>query len=241
MPIQRKNDRRGDALRKIKFVPHVIENALGSVEVSFGKTRVICTASLEERVPSHALERGLGWLTAEYSMLPASTGSRTPREVNRGKPSGRTQEIQRLIGRSLRAVVDLKTLNGFTLWLDCDVLEADGGTRTASITGSYVATCLALEKAKEKFSWPRVPVLEQVGAVSVGVVGGEVLLDLDYQEDSKADVDMNLVMTHSGRFVEVQATAEGKPFSDEQLMEMKKLGKKGIEELFTHQKRCLET
>ena len=236
--MERKNNRKANELREIQITPHFIENALGSVEVRFGKTRVLCTSSVEERVPNHALERGMGWLTAEYNMLPASTGARTTRERN--KISGRTQEIQRLIGRSLRSIIDLKSLNGYTLWIDCDVLQADGGTRTASITGAYVAMVLGLEKMKKKMGWSVLPILEKVAAVSVGIVGGEALLDLDYEEDVSAQVDMNLVMTDSGRFVEVQATAEGRAFTDEQLSDMKKLGRKGLDEIFTLQKRSLE-
>lgn len=240
MGFERFQGRAANALRPISIQTGVIANAAGSVELRAGGTRVICAVSIEEKVPPHALEKGVGWLTSEYGMLPAATHQRVPRESSKGKPSGRTQEIQRLIGRSLRSIVDLKSVAGVTLWVDCDVVEADGGTRTASITGAYVALALALEKLKPKYRWPTVPLLDQLAAVSVGIVGGEVLLDLDYAEDSHAEVDMNLVMTGSGRLVEVQATAEGKTFSNEQFEAMKQSASEGIRQLFAFQKAALE-
>jgi len=240
MAFERKDSRPTDALRSVTLRPNVVANALGSVEISFGSTRVLCCVSLDEKAPYHAQEKGIGWLTSEYSMLPASTSTRSTRESSRGKLSGRTQEIQRLIGRSLRAITDLKSLQGLTFWVDCDVLEADGGTRTASITGAYVALYLALEKIKGRFKISKLPLLEPIAAVSAGIVGGEVLLDLDYLEDSNAQVDMNLVMTKSGRFVEVQATGEGSSFSEEQFNLMKDFARKGIEQLFLFQEECIK-
>lgn len=232
--------RKHQALRPVQFKTGIVRNSHGSAEVSFGRTRVICTANLEEKAPPHAVEKGQGWLTAEYGMLPGSTGSRMSREASRGKQSGRTLEIQRLIGRSLRSVVDLKALANHTLWIDCDVIEADGGTRTAAITGAYVAVVAALKKCQPRFKWNALPILEKVAAVSCGVVGGEVLLDLDYVEDSNAQVDMNLVMTESGRLVEVQATGEGSAFSEEQFESLKNFAKSGIQELFQMQQKALE-
>lgn len=209
--MPRSYDRTPGQMRPVKITPHFNEHAEGSVLVEFGKTRVICTATIEDNVASWLKGKGQGWVTAEYGMLPRSTHTRTKRE--RDKVSGRTHEIQRLIGRSLRTVVDLKRLGERTITVDCDVIQADGGTRTASVTGGYVALVLAVEKLKTRLKWIDTPVLDQVAAVSVGMKGGEVLVDLDYVEDSGCDVDMNFVMTGKGEFVEVQGTGEHKAFS----------------------------
>jgi ribonuclease PH len=204
-----------------------------------GNTRVLCAASVEETVPQFLRGSGRGWVTAEYAMLPRATASRTPREVTKGHPSGRTQEIQRLIGRSLRSVVDLAALGDRSVVVDCDVLQADGGTRTASITGAYVALVLALKQLVQFGALKALPLLDHVAATSVGIVGGAPVLDLCYDEDSTAEVDMNIVMTGSGRFVELQATAEKTPFNDTQLSEMLAIGKRGILDLVDIQKQTL--
>ena len=215
--------RRADELRPIDVVPDFVEQADGSVLISFGKTRVLCTATIEESVPRWLYGKGQGWMTAEYSMLPASTGERTPRAVSRGRPDGRTVEIQRLIGRAVRAVTDFQALGERTLWLDCDVLQADGGTRCAAISGAYVAARRALDRFGLAKAMPG-----SVAAVSLGIVGDELLLDLDYSEDSAADVDLNVVLTGDGRLVEVQATAERAPFGREELDELLELAARGI-------------
>jgi len=217
--------RRPDRLRPVDVIPDFIEQAHGSVLISFGKTRVLCTATIEDGVPRWLVGTGRGWMTAEYGMLPASTGERTAREARLGRQSGRTVEIQRLVGRSLRAAYDLEKLGERTLWLDCDVLQADGGTRTAAITGAWIA----LARAAKRMGLAE-PV-DRVGAVSVGIVGGESLLDLDYEEDSSADVDMNVVMRGDGMLIEVQATAERNAFSREQLDGLIDLAAAGIERL----------
>jgi ribonuclease PH len=222
--------RRPDELRPIDAAPDFVEQAHGSVLISFGKTRVLCTATVEEGVPRWLAGGGRGWLTAEYGMLPASTGDRTAREARSGRQGGRTVEIQRLIGRSLRAAYDMEKLGERTVWLDCDVLQADGGTRTAAITGAWIA----LARAARRMGLPEPA--DQVGAVSVGIVGGEPLLDLDYEEDSSAEVDMNVVMRGDGRLIEVQATAERNAFSREQLAALLDLASAGIEELATIQR-----
>jgi ribonuclease PH len=222
--------RRLDELRPIEVVPDFVEQAHGSVLISFGRTRVLCTATVEEGVPRWLVGSGRGWLTAEYGMLPASTGERTQREARSGRQGGRTVEIQRLVGRSLRAAYDLEELGERTVWLDCDVIQADGGTRTAAITGAWIA----LARAARKMAFP-LPA-QQVAAVSVGIVAGEALLDLDYEEDSSAEVDMNVVMLGDGRLVEVQATAERNAFSREQLDELTDLAAAGIERLTAIQK-----
>ncbi len=214
-------------------------NAEGSCLASMGNTRVICTASIDENVPRWMQGRGTGWVTAEYSMLPRSTDERVPREVNKGRPSGRTQEIQRLIGRSLRAVTDMSMLGERTVWLDCDVLQADGGTRTASITGAFVALSLAFNSLIDKGSLAESPMIDSVAAVSVGIVGGVPVLDLNYAEDSTADVDMNVVMTGSGKFVEVQGTAEQGTFDRDELNTLLDLAAKGIGELTSFQEAAL--
>jgi ribonuclease PH len=209
------------------------------VLIEVGNTRVICTASIEESVPQFMRNSGKGWISSEYAMLPRATLTRTPREVAKGRQSGRTHEIQRLIGRSLRAVTDLARMGERTIWIDCDVIQADGGTRTASITGAFVALGLALEKLVEAGTLPSVPLKDFLAAVSVGIVEGEVLLDLCYEEDSRADVDMNFVMTSGHKMVEVQATAEHQVFDDEQLAKMMSYAKQGVQELIKKQQAVL--
>jgi len=236
-----RNDGRAEnKLRKIKITKNYIKYAEGSCLFEAGNTRVICTASVEDGVPPFLRGKGSGWITAEYSMLPRSCQTRTPRESSRGKKTGRTHEIQRLVGRSLRSVSDMKALGERTIWIDCDVIQADGGTRCASITGSFIALCLALGEIKEKGMIDKVPVTDLVAAVSVGIVDGECRLDLDYSEDSAAEVDMNVVMTSSGKFVEVQGTAEKEPFGKTQMNNMMKLAEKGIAELIKQQRAALK-
>jgi ribonuclease PH len=227
----RRDGRAHDALRTVLIEPGFVRSADGSALMSMGGTRVICTASLVAGAPAWREASGGGWLTAEYGMLPASTGSRRPRDVSRGRPDGRTVEIQRLIGRSLRAVVDIDAMGPRTLYVDCDVLEADGGTRCAAITGAYVAVRLAFDRLVQRGDLARPPLTDSIAAVSCGLVGGAPTLDLDYPEDSTAEVDMNVVMTGSGELVEVQATAEGVPFSRASLDELLGLAAKGIERL----------
>jgi ribonuclease PH len=226
-------------IRPIQFIRSFTRYAEGSVLVSMGNTKVLCNASVSEDVPSFLKGKGKGWVTAEYSMLPRSTQDRSPRESAKGKIGGRTHEIQRLIGRSLRAVVDMKKLGERQIVIDCDVLQADGGTRTASINGAYVALCDAIEKLVKKGILDSSPLKEPVAAVSVGLVKGRPVLDLCYEEDSSADVDFNVVMTGSGRFVEVQGTAEKEPFSRQQLATLLALAEKGIGEVFRAQKKVL--
>jgi ribonuclease PH len=235
----RAGGRRPDELRPVRLTRGYTRHAEGSVLVEFGDTRVICTASVEERVPPFLKGKGRGWLTAEYGMLPRATHTRGDREAARGKQSGRTHEIQRLIGRSLRAVFDLAALGERTLHIDCDVIQADGGTRTAAITGSFVAAADAARWLLERGSIAALPVSDHVAAVSVGVVRGTALLDLDYTEDSGCETDMNVVMTGSGRFVEVQGTAEGAPFSETEMVTMLALARAGIAELVAAQRRAL--
>ncbi len=220
----RNDGRAADALREIRLIPDFVENPLGSVLAEMGRTKVLCAVSHEPSVPRFLQGTGQGWITAEYSLLPGSTDTRTSREAARGKQTGRTQEIQRLIGRSLRAVVDLRALGDRTLWVDCDVLQADGGTRTAAITGAWVALAIAIERLQLETK----PLVDSVGAISVGVVGGVPLLDLDYSEDSRADVDMNVVMTGQGRFVEVQGTAERGTYDRDELFALTDLASAGI-------------
>ena len=233
--MSRSNGRRTDELRTLEIEPDYIEQASGSALISFGKTRVLCTASLEEGVPRWLMGGGRGWLTAEYSMLPASTGQRTQREASAGKQKGRTVEIQRLIGRALRAVADLEALGERTLWIDCDVLQADGGTRCAAISGAYVAARRALDHV----GLSRV-LTDSVAAVSVGMVEGEPRLDLDYEEDSAAEVDVNVVMAGDGRLIEVQATAERAPLDRAQLDDLLDLAAGGIEEIGAAQRDAVE-
>jgi len=230
----RSDGRAPDQLRKVKIILDFIKHAEGSCLIEFGDTKVICTASVEEKVPPFLKGTGQGWITAEYSMLPRATAQRTVREAAKGKLTGRTQEIQRLIGRSLRSAIDLTALGEITVWIDCDVIQADGGTRTASITGAFVALYRALEKIGKKEA-----VKSFIAAVSVGIVDGQFLLDLNYEEDSMAEVDMNVVMNDKGLFVEIQGTAEGEPFSREALNRLLSLGEKGIKELITFQKETL--
>jgi len=232
--MTRSDGRRPDEVRPLRLEPNWLEQPHGSVLYAQGKTTVLCTASIEDGVPRWLLGKGRGWMTAEYSLLPASTGERTQREASRGKQGGRTVEIQRLIGRAVRAVTDFEALGERTLWLDCDVLQADGGTRCAAICGAYVAARLALDR----FGLSKT-LRESVAAVSVGVVEGEALLDLDYAEDSTAEVDMNVVMTGGGRLVEVQATAEQEPFSREQLDELLELAALGIERIAAAQEEAV--
>jgi len=233
--MRRTDGRTPDELRPISIERSFLHFAEGSCLVSFGHTRVVCSATVEAGVPRFLEGSGRGWVTAEYSMLPRSTFERTPREAARGRPSGRTQEIQRLIGRSLRSVVDLTALDGYSVTVDCDCLGADGGTRTASITGGFVALVDAVRPLKLK----RDPILDHVGAVSVGVIGGHVCLDLDYSEDSTADVDMNVVMTGAGSYVEVQGTAEGTAFDKATLDAMLAAAARGIEQLIVAQRDSL--
>ena len=238
-PSGRPSGRRPDELRPVRLTRGYTRHAEGSVLVEFGDTKVLCTASVEARVPGFLRDQGRGWLTAEYGMLPRATHTRADREAARGKQSGRTQEIQRLIGRALRAVVDLKALGEHTIQVDCDVLQADGGTRTASITGAFVAVHDALEWMRAKGMIAALPVRDFVAAVSVGLHEGRPLLDLDYAEDSACQTDMNVVMTGGGRFVEVQGTAEGEPFARTELDALLALAGRGIAELVAQQRRAL--
>lgn len=235
----RPDGRADHELRPVRLTVEVMKYAEGSCLIELGDTRVITTATVEERVPPFLRGTGQGWVTAEYAMLPRATQERTPRESARGRVAGRTHEIQRLVGRSLRAVVDLKQLGERTLWIDCDVLQADGGTRTASITGSYVALCYALQRLREREGWDRLPIYDFVGAVSVGLVDDRPLLDLAYDEDSRAEVDMNVVMTGSGRLVEIQGTGEGRSFTFDEMSRLLKLAEHGIERLFVEQRHAL--
>jgi ribonuclease PH len=235
----RSDQRRPDQTRRIRITPDYLLTAEGSALIEIGHTRVICTASIEDTVPAFLRGGGKGWVTAEYSMLPRSTATRTPREVTRGRPSGRTHEIQRLVGRSLRAVTDLGALGERSIVLDCDVLQADGGTRTAAITGAFVALALALKQLAQSRVIPRVPLTDYVAAISVGIVSGVPMLDLCYEEDSQAGVDMNVVMTGGGRLVEVQASAEHALFDEPQLQQMLALAGSGIRELVAAQRQIV--
>src|SRR3954464_13759313 len=235
----RTDGRSPDQLRPIQITPDFITSAEGSVLIEVGRTRVICTASVEEVVPPFMRNSGKGWITSEYSMIPRATSTRTQREASTGKRSGRTHEIQRLIGRSLRTAIDLSRLGERTIWMDCDVIEADGGTRTASITGAYIALSLAVKGLVKSGKLAASPMRSHVAAVSVGIVGGVPLLDLNYSEDSTADVDFNIVMTDGGEFIEIQGTAERNPFGDSALAELLALGRKGIQELIGHQRKLL--
>jgi ribonuclease PH len=232
----RHDGRACDQMRPVKLTPDFVPVAEGSVLIEIGQTRVICTATLDDGVPSFLKGTGKGWVTAEYGMLPRATEQRTARESTRGRQSGRTLEISRLIGRSLRAVMDQQKLGERTVWLDCDVIQADGGTRTASITGAYVAIALAFERMVATGILKSMPLLDSVAATSVGLVMGDPMLDLCYEEDSRAEVDMNVVMTGSGRFVEVQATAEGRPFASDELDLLLNLAAAGIRNLTENQR-----
>jgi ribonuclease PH len=236
----RYDGRAPDQLRKTTIIPNYIKTADGSVLIEVGDTRVVCTAGFEDRVPSFLKNTGQGWLTSEYGMIPRSSTTRITREASQGKPSGRTQEIQRLVGRSLRSVADLYSIGERTIWIDCDVLQADGGTRTASITGGFVALALALNRMVQEKVLSHLPLRNYVAAVSVGIVNQHACLDLNFHEDSRAEVDMNVVCTGDGRFVEIQGTAEKKSFSESDVQEMLRLGTKGIRELFQVQHRVLE-
>jgi ribonuclease PH len=228
-------------MRPVKITPNYIAMAEGSVLIEVGHTKVICTASIEESVPPFLRNSGKGWITSEYAMIPRSTLTRTPRESSKGRIGGRTHEIQRLIGRSLRAVTDLTKIGERTITLDCDVIQADGGTRTASITGAYVALGLAVNRLVAANTLKTSPLRDFVAATSVGIVDGQVVLDLPYEEDSRAEVDMNFVMTGAGKFVELQATAEKDPFDDAQLAQLMKLAKKGCTELIVMQREVLKS
>ena len=232
----RNDSRTANQLRETTITPNVNIHAEGSVLIEAGRTRVICTASVEDRVPPFLRGAGKGWVTAEYGMLPRATTTRTTREASAGKVGGRTQEIQRLIGRSLRSVTKLEALGERTIWVDCDVIQADGGTRTASITGGFVALALALQRLKKEGWIANLPLTDYVAAISVGLVGGEPMLDLAYDEDSKAEVDMNVVKTGGGKFIEVQGTAEGPPFAREVLDRLLALADTGIRQLVEQQK-----
>src|SRR6202045_58031 len=237
--IFRSDNRTPEQIRPVNIVPDFISTAEGSALIEMGNTRVICTASVEETVPTFLHNSGKGWISGEYGMLPRSTMTRPARESAKGKQSGRTQEIQRLIGRSLRAVADLKRMGERTIWIDCDVIQADGGTRTASITGAFVALGLAMQKLVEAGTLSAAPIRDFVAATSVGIVEGEILLDLCYEEDSQAEVDLNFVMTGARKIVEVQATAEQHPFDEAQLKKMMDYAATGIEGLIAKQRTIL--
>jgi ribonuclease PH len=237
--VYRSDNRTLEQMRPLNIVPDFISTAEGSALIELGNTRVICTASVEESVPSWMRNNGKGWITSEYGMLPRSTLTRTARESARGRIGGRTHEIQRLIGRSLRAVVDLARLGERTIWVDCDVIQADGGTRTAAITGAFVALGLAMQKLVEAGTLTHAPIRDFVAATSIGIVDGEIMLDLSYEEDSRAEVDMNFVMTGAKKMVELQATAEQRAFDDAQLKRMIELARRGVESLIAKQQAVL--
>lgn len=237
--IQRQDGRGAEFLRKINITRNYMKFAEGSCLIELGETKVICTASVDENVPQFLKGKGTGWVTAEYAMLPRSCQTRVQREGIRGSVSGRTHEIQRLVGRSLRAVVDMPALGERTVWIDCDVIQADGGTRCASITGSFIALADAITWIKKKGLIEKLPLLDYVAATSVGMIKGEPVLDLTFGEDSNADVDMNIVMTGKGKFIEIQGTAEGEPFDDGQMQKLIALAKKGILQLVDVQKKTL--
>jgi ribonuclease PH len=237
--MTRLDGRTADAVRTTQLTPDFVMHPEGSVLIEVGRTRVICTASIEERVPPFLRNSGKGWVTAEYGMLPRATSTRTQREATSGKVGGRTQEIQRLIGRSLRSVTSMAEMGERTVWIDCDVIQADGGTRTAAITGGFVALVLALERLREQGAIPRVPVTDYVAATSVGIVDGTPLLDLAYDEDSRAEVDMNVIKTSSGKFIEVQGTAETRPFDRAALDSLLELADAGIRLLIDKQREVV--
>ena len=236
----RSDGRQLDQMRKVKIKRNVLKFAEGSCMIEMGNTKVICSASVEDKVPPFLRNTGSGWITAEYGMLPRSCKSRIDREASRGKQSGRTQEIQRLIGRSMRSISELKKIGERTIWIDCDVIQGDGGTRTASITGSFIALVDALMKLKNEKIITSIPLTDYVSAISVGIVNGEKCLDLNYEEDSGAEVDMNIIMTGSGKMVEVQGTAEKKPFSAKDLNDLISLAKNGIDDLIGLQKKLIK-
>ncbi|SHF15342.1 RNAse PH [Caldanaerobius fijiensis DSM 17918] len=237
--LMRRDKRLADQLREVKITRSYLIHPEGSVLIEMGNTKVICTATIEDKVPLFLKGKNKGWITSEYAMIPRATEVRNAREISKGRISGRTQEIQRLIGRALRSVVDLDALGERTIWIDCDVIQADGGTRTASITGSFVALAEAFDKMVKKNMIDHIPLTSYVAAVSVGIVNGEQLLDLCYQEDASAKVDMNVVMTDKGEFVEVQGTGEDSPFSQGDLLDLLVLAEKGIMQLIDKQKECL--
>src|SRR3954469_12697803 len=239
MSMTRSDGRAPGQLRPTKMTPSFTMHAEGSVLVDAGRTRVICTASVQDRVPPFLRNSGKGWVTAKYGMLPRATSTRTQREASAGKVGGRTQEIQRLIGRSLRSVMKLEALGERTVWLDCDVIQADGGTRTASITGAFVALLLALQHLRDNHQLSTMPVVDYVAATSVGIVNGEPMLDLAYEEDSKAEVDMNVVMTGAGKFIEVQGTAETQPFGRDALNQLLDRAQGGINQLVEFQRAAV--
>lgn len=232
--------RKENELRSVKITKNYLKYAEGSVLIEIGETRVICSASIEDKVPPHLINTGQGWVTAEYGMIPRSTKTRLIRDAARGKSSGRTHEIQRLIGRSLRAVTDLIALGPRTIWIDCDVIQADGGTRTASITGAYIALVDAVNQLIKTGKISRSPITDYVAATSIGIINGTRMLDLSFEEDVVAEVDMNIVMTGSGKFIEVQGTAERKPFSQDELNELIQLAQSGIQKLIEIQKQTLQ-
>ena len=235
----RTDNRQPGQMRPVEIIPNYLITAEGSALIKVGHTHVICAASVEDTVPPFLRNSGKGWVTAEYAMLPRATSKRTPREVTKGRPSGRTHEIQRLIGRALRAVIDTTALGERTIAIDCDVIQADGGTRTASITGAYVALALAVRHLSKFGALKKSPLGDSVAAVSVGILNGEPLLDLNYEEDSRADVDMNIVMTGNGKFVEVQGTAEHAPFDESQMSHLIKLARQGVAELVEFQRKAI--
>jgi len=241
MLLPRLDGRRPNEIRHVTITPGFVKYPDGSVLIEVGETRLVCAASREEKVPPFLRNSGKGWITAEYGMLPASTNTRMTREVSQGRPSGRTQEIQRLIGRALRSVVDLSRLGEQTIWVDCDVLQADGSTRCAAITGGFVAMAMALKKMVRENKLKSSPIKDYIAAVSVGIVGGEPRLDLDYHEDSSAEVDMNVVQTGGGTYVEIQGTAEGRPFTRDELQALLNLAGKGIASLVDAQKKILQS
>ncbi|MBI1871137.1 MAG: ribonuclease PH [Chlamydiae bacterium] len=237
--MSRIDGRKANQLRPIKITPHFVKSATGSILIEMGETRVICAASVQEDVPKWLKGKGQGWITAEYSMLPYASHERKQRESTSGKISGRTQEIQRLIGRSLRGIADMKSLGERTIWIDCDVIQADGGTRTASITGSFIAMIMALHQLKSAGKIKEIPVKDFVAAISVGVFNGTPMIDLCYEEDSKAQVDMNVIMTGKGEFIEIQGTAEHQPFNLSEMNQMIKLAKSGLKKIFEIQKKYI--
>jgi len=238
--MKRADGRKPDELRPVRIKKDFLKYAEGSCLIEMGETKVVCSASVVDGVPPFLRNSGKGWITAEYGMLPRSCRERTPREVSKGKPGGRTHEIQRLIGRCMRSVADMTKLGERTIWMDCDVIQADGGTRCASIVGSFIALALALDRVRGELKIKEIPLSDCVAAVSVGIVGGDAVLDLNYGEDANAEVDMNIVMTGSGKFIEIQGTAEREPFSKDQMEKLLSLGKQGIARLIAVQKRALK-
>jgi len=238
--MTRRDERKNNKLRDLKITKNYIKYAEGSCLIELGDTKVITTASIENSVPPFLKGKGVGWVTAEYGMIPRSCKTRVQREASKGKLGGRTMEIQRLIGRSMRTVVDTKSLGERTIWVDCDVIQADGGTRCASITGSFISMVLALEKIRKEGIIKKMPVSDYVAAISVGIHDGAAILDLDYEEDSTSEVDMNVIMTGADKFIEIQGTAEREPFTKNQMDELLVLAKKGIGELISAQKKVLK-